>query len=257
VTLIERLRSPELSECLPAIDALVERGSVTSDELDALAECLGHPRKAAQRRAAEAFAALSTAGIDVRQVLGNALRSTLPRERWGAAFALSLVGTPPAEALPVLLECLGSDDGDVRWAAASAVVRVPQRAALTDALCSLLRTGGAVQRKMCAYCLRDLDFRSPAVEAALAAALDDPDSAVRIAAMAGLTRLAANRADVARRLIILLGDAHEGVRRAAAASLGALGERSAPVIDTLRAATTSPDPSLRRAAERSLRLLGS
>jgi HEAT repeat protein len=255
VSLVERLQSPEVSECLTAIDALVRRADVEAAELDALAECLGHPRKVAQRRAAEAFAALSRAGIDVRDVLGTALRSAVPRQRWGAAFALSLVGTPPAETLPVLLECLGCGDGDVRWAAASAVVRMPQVAALSDALCALLRTGGAAQRKMCAYCLRDLGTRSAAVEAALLAALDDPDAGVRIAAIAGLTRLAVDRAAVARRLITLLGEAHEGVRRAAAAGLGALGERSEPVLEALQAAAASPDRSLQRAAGRSLRLL--
>ena len=77
---------------------------------------------------------------------------------------------------------------------------------------------------MVAYCLRDLEVRTAAVEAALFAALDDDEARVRMAAMSALARLSADRSAVANRLIGMLNDADIGVRRAAAAVLGQLGE---------------------------------
>jgi HEAT repeat protein len=183
------------------------------------------------------------------------LRSTAPRQPWGAAFALSLLGVPPPETLPVLLACLGGDDGDIRWAAANILVRIHDVPQLIEMLQDALRAGNPAQRKMAAYCLRDLDARSPAIERALFDALNDADPGVCIAAMASLARLSAHRAAVAARLIVVLDDPKAGVRRAAAAVLGALGDVSQPVVAALRAAAASPDASLRRAAERSLRLL--
>ena len=107
----------------------------------------------------------------MRDVLLRTLESDVTRQRWGAAYALSLLGDAPPVTLPTLLEALGSDDGDVRWAAGNILARLRGDTALVDALQQLLGTGNPAQRKMAAYCLRDLDARSPAVERALLAAL--------------------------------------------------------------------------------------
>src|SRR5439155_327659 len=123
MTRAERLRAPDPEICRAAIAELVERGRATPEELAALADCLGAGRKVVERPAAEAFAALAARGAPVEDVLLAALASPLPRRRWGAAFALSLVGNPPAATLPVLLETLGDDDGDLRWAAAASGAR--------------------------------------------------------------------------------------------------------------------------------------
>lgn len=253
----DRLRSPAVVERLAAMAEAAENGRNDSATLAALVECLGDEKKVVQRRAAEVLVALSGRSPAVHQALQTTLRSAAPRQRWGAAFAFSLLGVPPPDVLPVLLESLGSDDGDVRWAAAGALVQMSNRNDLSVALHTLLGTGNAAQRKMAAYCLRDLDTRSPAAEQALFAALDDADAGVRLAAMSSLIRLCANRAVVAQRVMTLLADAAAGVRRAAAAALGSLGERSEPVLSALRVAAASADPSLQRAARRSLRLLGS
>lgn len=252
---VERLRSPDAAERLAAIAELGERRNVDQDELHALAECLGYEKKVVQRRAAEVFAALNDRGIAVRVIVTTALRSNTPRQQWGAAFALSLLGTAPPEALPVLLACLGSDDGDVRWAAANIMVRMKDTPRLVELLQDALRTGNPAQRKMAAYCLRDLDARSPAVQRALFDALCDTEPGVRIAVMSSLACLGADRAAVAQRVTQLLRDVHDGVRRAAAAVLGSLGDRSEPILAALRAAASERDASLQRAAQRSLRLL--
>lgn len=255
MSLVNALCSADVAGRLAALAAIIERGGADPGELRAIAACLGDEKKIVQRRASEVLAALDQQGVGVRDLLVAMLQSATAAQRWGAAFALSLLGTPPAEALPVLLESLGDEDGDVRWAAANILVRVRSVPSLADALSALLRTGTAAQRKMAAYCLRDLDARGATVEAALLGALDDADAAVRIAAMSSLARLAHDRAAAAQRLIGMLDDADAGVRRAAAAVLGSLGERAQSVISALRAIAASPDASLQRAAQRSLRLL--
>jgi HEAT repeat protein len=256
VTTLERLQAPELDERLAAISEVATREHPAPEELQALGTCLGGERKVIQRRAAEAFVALHQRGVAVADTLLAALRAAAPQQRWGAAYALSLLGAAPPQSLPVLLECLGVNDGDVRWAAASILVHMQPTPELVTALRELLAAGNAAQRKMAAYCLRDLDARSPAVVPALFVALNDAEPTVRMAAMSSLAHLCGDRAQLAPRVVALLEDADAGVRRAAAVVLGTLGERSAPVLATLREAAASADPSLQRAAVRSLRLLG-
>jgi HEAT repeat protein len=256
MTAADALRSPDVEVRLAAIAELTARGRAEPEELAALAECLGDERKAVQRRAAEAFAALARHGAAGQGLLLTTLHSLAPRQRWGAAFALSLLGPPPAESLSVLLEALGASDGDMRWAAAEIVCRLPERETVAASLQRLVTRGTPLERKMALYCLRDLAAPSPDLEGVIATALGDGDAGVRLAAMSALASLAADGAAAARRLLPLLEDADEGVRRAAAAALGRLGERSEAVIAALREAAGSADASLRRSAERALRLLG-
>jgi HEAT repeat protein len=256
MTLADRLRSADPDERSAAIAEIARRTSVEAGELEALADCLGHARKAIQRPAADACAALSAQGIDVRPVLAAALASPLARQRWGAAFAFARLGAPPLETLPVVLETLGGDDGDLRWAAAEILRRVPERARVVAALEDLLRSGNGAQRKMSLYCLRDLGVRAPEIEQAALSALGDELREVRLAAIAWLARLATDRAAAADRMLIALAGGDPQLRRAAAAGLGLLGERSERVLGALRDACATPDPSLRRAAEGALRQLG-
>jgi len=256
MTLADRLCSADPEERSAAIAEIAARKHVAPSELEALAGCLGHARKAIQRPAADACVALAAHGIDVRPVLGVALGSPLARQRWGAAFALARLGDPPLETLPVVLETLGGDDGDLRWAAAEILRRMPERARVIEALEDLLRTGNGAQRKMALYCLRDLGARAPEIEQAALWALGDELRDVRLAAIAWLARLATDRAAAAERLLIALASDDPQLRRAAAAGLGLLGERSERVLGALREACAGPDPSLRRAAEGALRQLG-
>lgn len=256
MTVAQRLRSPDVAERLAAMADVVAEGNADAETRDALAACLGDARKIIQRRAAESFAALGARDVEVTEVLVQTLQSDLPRQRWGAAYALSLLGVSPPVALPVLLEALASEDGDIRWAAGNIVARMRGDSAVVGALRRLLTTGNAAQRKMAAYCLRDLDDRTPETEQALQAALHDSDTNVRLAAISCIARLAIDRAAAAQCLVDLLADPDARVRRVCAAVLGPFDERSATVLAALRAATKTADVSLRRAAERSLRLLG-
>jgi HEAT repeat protein len=255
MTLAQRLASPVVEECRAAIAELGVRTDPTVEELAALAACLGHARKAIQRPAAEAFAALAACGLAVEAVLLPGLEAPTARQRWGAAFALALLGQPPPGVLPVVVEALGSDDGDLRWAAARILPRVADRPTTIALLRDLVGRGNPPQRKMAAYCLRDLEARAPEIEAELLARLDDGDRDVRLAAVAALARLAVAREHVAGRLLGVLAADEPPVRRAAAAALGVVGDASPPVLDALRAAAAGPDAGLARAAERALAML--
>lgn len=250
--LCQLLRSGSRSERVAAMQRIAAGATATTEELDALAGCLASPDKLTQRRAAEALAQLHAAGVQVGGLLLEALRSADAGRRWGAAFALSLIGPLAAEVRPVLVENMGGDDGDVRWAAAELLLRVPGSDSGPESLCGLLLDGNGHQRKMAAYCLRRLDRRSAAVQAALTTALGDVEVGVRLAAVAALSRLAVDHGAAADRIAALVEDHDAGVRRAAAAALGELIEASPTALAALRSAAVSDDQSLRRAAARSL-----
>ena len=179
MSVAERLRAGDVEDRLAAMAELAAPDAGDA-ELDALASCLGHDRKIVQRRAAEAFGTLAAGGVPVRPVLERALHAPGARQRWGAAYALALIGAPPPETLPVLLEALGEDDGDLRWAAARILVRMRDDAALRPTLVDLAAAGNAPQRKMALYCLRDLEAPSSDAERAALVALRDADTAVRL-----------------------------------------------------------------------------
>lgn len=239
-----------------AIAALAGRAEAPSqDELDALRDCLGDVRKLVQRRAAEAFGALTARGVDVESRLRAALDAADVRLRWGAAYALALMRRLPLEALPVLLEVMGLDDGDLRWAAAELVkqLAVADRGVVSTHLLAAARNPGP-NRKMALYCLRDLEVVE-ASDIALAA-LADEQLETRLAALALLAKVPPDPAAAASRIAELIDDADPRMQRAAAGTLGGLGVHTNDVIAALRRVLASDDSSLRRAATRSLRLLG-
>jgi len=240
---------------LAELAAIAARGHADAADLASIRDALGAGTKAVQRGAAETLAALVRAGQAVDDLLASALVDPAPRRRWGAAYAWSRIGTVPPACLPVLLEALASDDGDLRWASAAILREIGDRAGLVHALRGLRTSPSPVQRKMALYCLRDLNVRAAGVEAEIRGALDDPAAAVRLAAMSALASLAEDRPAAARALLARLDDEEAGVRRAAAAALGRLGAIDAGVISALRGALGTDDPGLVRAAAGALAAL--
>lgn len=246
------LRSEDPQERVEGLRRIAAAALASPAEIEAMTACLGAPEKLVQRRAAETFAELYRAGIDVEPALLSALSSQEIRQRWGGAFALSLIKPVPEQARAVLLECLGMDDGDIRWAAADLIFRGLATDADAEDLYRLLLSGNVNQRKMAAYCMRAQGKRVAAAQSALTSALADPSVAVRLAALAALSRVALDAGEAARRVAVLLDDADPGVRRAAAAALGEFDECPPGVLDGLHRAQASDDQSLQRAATRSL-----
>ncbi len=225
--------------------------------IDELLTRLGDARKAVQRPAAEALAVEMQSRPDLRGRLASLLDAPAPRLRWGAAYTLALAERAPLDIVPVLLEVLGADDGDLRWASATIVTRiaalVPQ---VLDRVRKLATSSSTLQRKMALYCLRDAGARDGASCAIAFAALGDGDAAVRLAAMSAATLLAPGDAAIAERIATLIGDVDPGVSRAAAATLGRFGVESPAIRRALEEAATSADEALRRAAEAALSRLG-
>lgn len=241
---------------LARLDAIADKGRADAADLALLLDALGAPTKAEQRRAAEVLAAVAGAGQDVGPLLEQGLADGSGRRRWGAAYACSVVGAMSPACFPILLEALGSDDGDVRWAAATIIRSLPVHPDVVSQLRALAHAPSPLQRKMALYCLRDLSARASGLDDELLAALRDDEPPVRLAALSAVTVLAQDRRAAARAVVGRLDDADAGVRRAAAAALGRLGPAEPDVVEALRRARDGADPALTRAAASALVLLG-
>jgi hypothetical protein len=114
---------------------------------DTLLAALEHPTKLARRQAAEALGELGARDPAVRDRLLHELAAGPLARRWSVAYALFLAGERSECLWPVLLESIGSDDGDLRWAASRLVVAL-ELPDLTDRLLAALGAGPADQRKM-------------------------------------------------------------------------------------------------------------
>lgn len=250
-----RLLEGSAPERAAAIAELATCDDPEKSTLEALEECLCDASKLVQRRAAESLAALLRRGLVGEERLRARVCGGDRRARWGAVYALALSDRLTIHTLPTLLEVMGSDDGDLRWAAADLVKRLAavDRDVVAAQLTDAARAGGAA-RKMALYCLRDLTVAA-ATDVAVDA-LDDPAIETRLAALAFLAAVHLDAAVAAQRIAALVADADPRMQRAAAGTLGGLGVRDPSVADALRRARSSSDPSLSRAARRSLRQLG-
>jgi HEAT repeat protein len=255
----QALASPDIRVRLSVLERLAaEREPIDAPLALAVVECLGVGTKTLQRRAADVLRRTSEAA---RPAVLGALRAavTAPEasRRWGATYALGQLDILEPALVPTLLEALGDRDGDRRWAAAALMVGCGTRhpTEVVPALRNALRAPVPELRKMALYVLRDLAIDVPGLTAEMLAATRDDDIAVRLAALAALTRLAAppsGACDEALRLA--RDDPNPGVRRAAVSALGKLG-RGVPAAEVvIRAALDSADPALRRAAEAARRV---
>ena len=179
-----------------AILEVAENPQITLPEpsLDALISCLGANRKVIQRRAAEALAASAVHDARVVEKLRAMLSHRDPRARWGAAYALGLVSLADAldlSALPVLLDTLASNDGDVRWAAAELIVRLGRKnpAAVSKLLIDLAEHGNLNARKMALYCLRDVGGPRDELLAVAENCCGDHHTLLKMAALSLLARI--------------------------------------------------------------------
>ncbi|HEX6060388.1 MAG TPA: HEAT repeat domain-containing protein [Gemmatimonadaceae bacterium] len=222
-----------------------------------LVGCFAHPLKVVQRTAGEALAALAAGGMDVGRALEDAMGEGPFRRRWVAAWTASRIpGGRSAAQVRVLLEAIGADDGDVRWAAARILTDGEPTRELVASLAALASGGGAGQRKMALYCLRDLGRADDEAVLRYRDALGDPSPGVRLAGMSALQRIRPGHRDDGRRIAALLDDPDGGVRRAAAATLGRMGVADPEVLARLDRAAESDDDVLARTARAARARLG-
>jgi HEAT repeat protein len=225
---------------------------------EALCEALGDPVKAVSRAASDALVAIGRRSGDVDPSLRAALHGDEPARRFGAAFTLARLAPPGPRLLPALVEALGSQDGDVRWAAARLLVETGRaHGEVLALLTGLIRAGESpIVRRMATFALRELAQGSAEAAGVLLEAARDRDLHVRRAALTALASLRGPPASVARHLLeTLAGDADGSSRRLAALALGELGAIDPGCVPADARARLEAD--LRRAIERALGRLAS
>ena len=217
----------------------------------ALIRLLGEANRTRQRHAADTLAAITDQAPALARGLEEALESPDTRLRWGAAYTLGRARIPPPrEIWPSVLETLGCEDGDQRWAAAELTCALMRaHPAIRQEIGASIGRAPPTLRRMLLYCLRDV--RDPELPTHARAGLDDPDPGVRLAALAA-ARVQASGRDAAaladRIAAVLEDDPDPGVRRAAAPSLGTMRQNTPRVSGALTRACDDADPGLARAA---------
>jgi HEAT repeat protein len=243
----------------------LERFAASTAPLDgaaivAVVACLDTPLKAVQRRAADLLSQVEAgARTEVVSRLRTAIVSDNPRLRWGATYALGRLGIVEPAMIGPLLEALGQQDGDQRWAAVDLLIACacshPElvKSTLLDAAAD----PEPERRKMALYALRNVAPASPDVHQATLRGLRDPAVGVRFAALSALARLEPIPPEASALVLALCrGDPDAGLKRAALCTLGQVGCRVSDVEAALAAAATSDDPAMRRAAQVARRRLG-
>lgn len=251
--LVAALASDEPHRRCAALERLAAAEDVpTGVVLHGLIACLAVPDRVVQRLAAEILERIEAQS---RPVVIDRLREAMvgndPHGRWGAVYALGRLGLADRTMIPPLVDALGGDDGDRRWAAATLLVACARAA--TDVAIPALVVAAAdadhARRKMALYVLRDAAPTHPETRRLAVLGLDDPAVGVRFAALAALARVQPVAADSCARVVVLASaDADDGVRRAALCTLGAIGRGVSVAEDAIAAAETSDDPLWRRAA---------
>jgi HEAT repeat protein len=163
--------------------------------------------------------------------------------------------------LPPLVEALGSDAGDVRWAAARLLVNTGRACGeVLPLLLGLARTDpNPALRSMALYCLRELAPDEPGCTRVIVAATDDPERPVRHAALTALASLSDAPESVIGRLVEVTGDPSDPTsQRIATFALGTLGSRpqiqlpAYAIASLRRQVADSTHDELRTAAQRAL-----
>ncbi len=250
--------------------------SLPEDVVRGLLACLGHTTKKIQRGAATVLIRFAPRQPGIIEALTHRLTDPDPRLRWTAAFTLSQLDLPrpsPQRAnvlsnqtqlldtstlLPVLIENLGHQESDLRWAAATAVLQIARRQTqdVAHAMIQLVSMGNAVQRRMALYCLRDLKQTDQVAQNAYLASLRDEDPMVRLGGLSCLGKLRLTGGAIRAALLRLLEyDPDLGVRRSAAMTCGQVGDTDTHIVEALRRTAQSDDSSLRKVSTGALKKL--
>jgi len=263
--ILERLDSAKAEQRRNAcLEAATDPSAVLL--LDALARALGDPDKRVAQAASDSLAKLAATCPEVADVVRNAMRTDNARQRWNAAFTCSRIEPVAPRLLPALVEALGSDEGDVRWAAARLLVNTGRaHGEVLPLVLGLAKTDpNPTLRSMALYCLRELAPDEPGCARVIVAATRDPVRSVKHAALTALAALHdADDAVVDRLIEVSVDGADPSSQRIATFALGALGARPkielpTRAIDCLRQLAHSGAPSeVRTAAQRAITACGS
>ena len=197
-----------------------------SENIDALVQSLTHSDKAVVRAAVDALVRLGAETTEVQDALNGLFRGLDREKRWPVAYTLAQLSVLSMPGLEVLMDALGSEDADVRWATVVALSRLGKTDdRIFPRLTDLLLTGSSIQKRMGVYCLRYLDHKRKVAHQLLHQTLQDADPMVRVAVVNTLAEQPpASKETMTILRYILLQDADEKVRRAAEFALQRLGK---------------------------------
>lgn len=228
-----------------------------SEEIDSLIESLDHPDKAVVRPAVDLLIALGSRRPEIQETLSRYLQDPCRKKRWPIAYTLAQFSFPSSLCLDLLIEGLGNEDQDIRWATVHLLTRLGKSDhRVTPLLLDLLKVGTATQRRLAVYCLRDLGIGEETRLDGVLQALRDPDPLVRVAAVTSLkTRPEVGKVGLDLILHLFLEDPDSRVQHVAAITLAKIEAPTDEIRTALRDAARGRDPRLRKAAAAALELL--
>ncbi len=191
-------------------------------DIASLIESLAHSDRAVVRTAIDSLVTIGHERPEVRESLNRLLQEVASEKRWPVAYTLGQLSQPSSSCLDTLMEALGSEDPDIRWATLQLLVRLGKKDKRIPPIVSdLLNSGSPTQRRMAVYCLRDLGLEDRSVQLQC---LGDTDPLVRVAAVTALSKQSQLSEDVLSVLVRLnSNDTDSRVRNAAGFVLERLG----------------------------------
>ncbi len=191
-------------------------------DIASLIESLAHSDRAVVRTAIDSLVTIGHERPEVRESLNRLLQEASSETRWPVAYTLGQLSQPSSSCLDTLMEALGSEDPDIRWATLQLLIRLGKNdKRILPLVSDLLNSGSPTQRRMVVYCLRDLGLEDRPVQLQC---LGDSDPLVRIAAVIALSKQSQLSEDVLSVLVRLnSNDTESRVRNAAGFALERLG----------------------------------
>ena len=228
-----------------------------SEDVALLIRFLDHCDKAVVRPAVESLIALGPHRPEIKESLTRLLQDPRRKKLWPIAYTLAQLSAPSSRCFDVLIQGLGSEDQDIRWATILLLTRLGKKdERITPLLLELLKIGTATQRRLAVYCLRDLGIGEETRLDGVLQALRDPDPLVRVAAVTSLkTRPEVGKVGLDLILHLFLEDPDSRVQHVAAITLAKIGAPTDEIRTALRDAGRGRDPRLRKAAAAALELL--
>ena len=191
-------------------------------DIASLIESLAHSDRAVVRTAIDSLVTAGHERPEVRESLNRLLQEVASEKRWPVAYTLGQLSQPSSSCLDTLMEALGSEDPDIRWATLQLLIRLGKNdKRILPLISELLNSGSPTQRRMAIYCLRDLGLEDRSVQLQC---LGDTDPLVRVAAVTVVGKQSRLSEDVLSVLVRLnTNDTDSRVRNAAGFALERLG----------------------------------
>jgi len=191
-------------------------------DIASLIESLAHSDRAVVRTAIDSLVTIGHERPEVRESLNRLLQEVSSETRWPVAYTLGQISQPSSSCLDTLIEALGSEDPDIRWATLQLLIRLGKNdERILPLVSDLLNSESPTQRRMAVYCLRDLGLEDRSVQLQC---LGDADPLVRVAAVIALSKQSQLSEDVLSVLVRLnSNDTESRVRSAAGFALERLG----------------------------------